>query len=110
MGTPLVADIFHPNRWDYVFSYLSGQTQAVEIRRVTLTFNGVQLAKIDADALLTEQGFIDEVDDLRKNRRKVDNTINPRALEGTTPANPVPVFPSPAGGAGAPMGGSGVTP
>jgi outer membrane protein assembly factor BamE len=110
MGTPLVADMYHPNRWDYVFSYLSGQTQAVEIRRVTLTFNGVQLAKIDADALLTEQGFIDEVDDLRKNRRKVDNKINPRALDGATPANPVPVFPSPAGGAGAPMGGSGVTP
>ncbi|BDW10168.1 hypothetical protein PSHI8_02500 [Polynucleobacter sp. SHI8] len=110
LGTPLVIDMYHPNRWDYVFSYLSGQTQETEIRKVTLTFNGVQLAKIDADILLTEQGFIDEVDDLRKNRRKVDNKVNLRALDGTPPANPVPAFPNPTGGAGIPPGGTRVTP
>jgi len=110
LGTPLMLDMFHPNRWDYVFSYLSGQTQETEIRKVTLTFNGVQLAKIEADTLLTEQGFIDEVDDLRKNRRKVDNKVNLRALDGTPPANPVPAFSNPSGGAGAPPGGTGVTP
>jgi len=110
LGTPLMLDMYHPNRWDYVFSYLSGQTQETEIRKVTLIFNGVQLAKIDADTLLTEQGFIDEVDDLRKNRRKVDNKVNLRALDGTPPANPVPVFPNPSGGPGSPPGGTGVTP
>jgi len=110
LGTPLVLDMFHPNRWDYVFSYMSGQTQETEIRKVTLTFIGVQLTKIDADTLLTEQGFIDEVDDLRKNRRKVDNNVNLRALDGTPPANPVPAFPNPTGGAGIPPGGTRVTP
>lgn len=110
LGTPLVLDMFHPNRWDYIFSYRSGETQKVEIRKVTLQFNGLQLAKIDADTLLTEQGFIDEVDDIRKNRRRVDSTLNPRALEGQAPVNPVPAFPNPTGGMGVPLGGTRTTP
>jgi outer membrane protein assembly factor BamE len=110
LGSPLIVDIFHPNRWDYIFSYRVGDTQEVQIRKVTLTFNGVQLAKIDADQVPTEQGFIDEVDDLKKNRRKVDNKVNLRALEENPPVNPVPAFPNPTSGAGIPPGGTRVNP
>ena len=110
LGTPLVTDMFHPNRWDYVFSYKSGATQEAEVRRVTLTFNGLQLAKIDADQVPTEQGFIDEVDDVRNNRRKVDNKVNLRALDESTPVNPVPEFPNPTSGPGIPPGGTRTNP
>ena len=110
LGSPLLADMYHPNRWDYVFSYRVGDTQEVEIRKVTLTFNGVQLAKIDADEVPTEQGFIDEVDDLKKNRRKIDNKVNLRALDNNVPVNPVPAFPNPTSGAGIPPGGTRVNP
>ena len=110
LGTPLVVDMFHPNRWDYVFSYRSGATQEAEVRRVILTFNGLQLAKIDADEVPTEQGFIDEVDDVRNNRRKVDNKVNLRALDEKTPVNPVPAFPNPTSGSGIPPGGTRINP
>lgn len=110
LGTPLVIDMFHPNRWDYVFSYRSGATQEAEVRRVTLTFNGLQLAKIDADQVPTEQGFIDEVDDVRNNRRKVDNKVNLRALDDNKPVNPVPAFPNPTSGSGIPPGGTRTNP
>jgi len=53
LGTPLVADVFHPNRWDYV--YLTGR--AGEVRRhhkITVVFDGDKLKYIDGDVVSTE--------------------------------------------------------
>ena len=48
MGTPLILDPFHPNRWDYV--YMTGRAGKVKrVRGVTLEFEGDQLARIDGD-------------------------------------------------------------
>jgi outer membrane protein assembly factor BamE len=38
MGTPLLVDTFHPNRWDYIYSFHPGNGQR-EQRRVTLFFD-----------------------------------------------------------------------
>ncbi len=106
LGSPLVVDMFHPNRWDYVFSYRVGQTQEVDLRKVTLTFDGLVLAKIVADEVPTEQRFIDEIDEFRLKGRKVDNKVNLRAQDPNAPINPVPAFPNPTSGAGIPPGGT----
>jgi outer membrane protein assembly factor BamE len=106
LGSPLVVDMFHPNRWDYVFSYRVGQTQEVDLRKVTLTFDGLVLAKIAADEVPTEQRFIDEIDEFRLKGRKVDNKVNLRAQDPNAPVNPVPAFPNPTSGAGIPPGGT----
>ena len=106
LGTPLVVDLFHANRWDYVFSYRNGQTQEVDLRRVSLIFDGVSLAKINADDVPTEQGFIDEIDAIKKNQRKVDNKVNLKAQDVNPAVNPVPAFPNPTSGAGIPPGGT----
>lgn len=39
LGTPMVADIFHQQRWDYVYSYRSGQTGKVESRKFAVFFD-----------------------------------------------------------------------
>jgi outer membrane protein assembly factor BamE len=46
LGTPLVADPFHPERWDYVYR-LEQRGRLVEQQRMTLYFNGDSLARID---------------------------------------------------------------
>lgn len=38
MGTPLLIDTFHPNRWDYIYSFHPGNGQR-EQRRITLFFD-----------------------------------------------------------------------
>jgi len=38
MGTPLLIDTFHPNRWDYIYSYQPGGDDR-EQRRITLLFD-----------------------------------------------------------------------
>lgn len=38
MGTPLLIDTFHPNRWDYIYSFQPGGEERQQ-RRLTLHFN-----------------------------------------------------------------------
>lgn len=48
MGTTLVADPFHQNRWDYYYQYGKGD-KITEQRRVTLFFSGDTLDRVDAE-------------------------------------------------------------
>ena len=69
MGTPLLASYFHANRWDYVFEFKrEGETVGKE-RRVTLIFEGDQLAKFGGDALPTEVELVAEIDTYARERR-----------------------------------------
>jgi len=48
MGTPLLADVFHQDRWDYVYTQQNGGDTPVE-RRVSLVFENDRLARIGGD-------------------------------------------------------------
>ena len=48
MGTPLVTDPFHPERWDYFYKFDKGG-QPREERRLTLIFEGEKLTKVLGD-------------------------------------------------------------
>ena len=39
LGTPLLTDIFHQERWDYVYSYRNGRTGVVETRQFSVFFD-----------------------------------------------------------------------
>lgn len=46
LGTPLLKDPFHKDRWDYIY-YLKPGNKAVKQSRLTLYFNDDQLSRID---------------------------------------------------------------
>lgn len=48
MGTPLVADSFHPERWDYFYEF-DRAGNATERRRLTLIFEDDRLARVIGD-------------------------------------------------------------
>lgn len=48
MGTPIVVDVFHQQRWDYVYNFQAGGGER-EQRRISLVFNKGNLASIDGD-------------------------------------------------------------
>ncbi len=48
MGTPLITDTFHSDRWDYVYTFKEGREQR-EQRRVTLFFEDELLARVEGD-------------------------------------------------------------
>jgi outer membrane protein assembly factor BamE len=60
LGTPLLADSFHPDRWDYIFT-LRQQGNPVQRRNVVLFFEGDVLKSIEAPDLPTELEFINSI-------------------------------------------------
>jgi outer membrane protein assembly factor BamE len=48
LGTPLVMDPFHPERWDYVYS-LQPAGKPREQRHITVVFENERLARIEGD-------------------------------------------------------------
>ena len=51
LGTPLVADIFHENRWDYVYRRQRANAREVEERRVSVFFEGDKLVRLEGDVM-----------------------------------------------------------
>lgn len=48
LGSPLIQDPFHKNRWDYIYTLQPGDTRAItERKHLKLTFENDKLASID---------------------------------------------------------------
>ena len=54
LGTPLVVDAFHKDRWDYVYRYSKGGT-VQEQRRIVVVFQDEKLARIEGDVIPAQQ-------------------------------------------------------
>lgn len=57
LGSPLLADPFHADRWDYLFM-IRRQGAEPQRRNVVLRFEGEQLKTIDAPDLPSEREFV----------------------------------------------------
>jgi outer membrane protein assembly factor BamE len=57
LGTPMVADSFNKERWDYIYYLKKGRTHHVDSRRVTVYFDGDKVARLDkpTDELAAQQ-------------------------------------------------------
>ena len=51
LGTPLVSDPFHADRWDYVYFYKKSSGASPETRRLTVIFNGDVLTRMEGDVV-----------------------------------------------------------
>ena len=47
LGTPMLADSFHPDRWDYLYYYKAGKTQKVEQHEFIVFFADEKVARIE---------------------------------------------------------------
>jgi len=65
LGSPLLASVFHADRWDYVFTFRR-QGQEPQQRRLTAFFKSDVLDRFEADALPTEAEFVASLDAGRK--------------------------------------------
>ena len=65
LGSPLLASVFHADRWDYVFTFRR-QGQAPQQRRLTVFFKAGVLERFEADELPSEAEFVASLDAGRK--------------------------------------------
>jgi outer membrane protein assembly factor BamE len=61
LGSPMLTDIFHTDRWDYPFT-IRRQGTTPQQRLVVLTFDGDALKTIEAPDLPTERDFVTSID------------------------------------------------
>ena len=76
LGTPLLASLFHGDRWDYVFT-LKRQGVEPKAYKYTVFFKGDQLERFAGDAMPSEQEFIATL----SNRRKLGKVPTLEATE-----------------------------
>src|ERR1700688_5308179 len=48
LGTPMLTDMFHQNRWDYPY-YLNRRTGETQIRKLYVVFEDGKLARFESD-------------------------------------------------------------
>ncbi|WP_341914377.1 outer membrane protein assembly factor BamE [Polaromonas sp. YR568] len=65
LGTPLLASVFHADRWDYVFT-LKRQGVEPQALRLTVFFKGDALERFEGDTMPSESDFVAKLDSRRK--------------------------------------------
>ena len=65
LGTPLMASLFHADRWDYVFT-MKRQSVAPQSFKYTVYFKGNVLERFEGDDMPSEAEFISKLSNQRK--------------------------------------------
>jgi outer membrane protein assembly factor BamE len=89
LGTPLLTDLFHSNRWDYTYTLRRGHGD-MTVKPLTLFFEEDALTRIDgamrpnparAESAEEERAVVVEVPDWQDNRGLIRRTLNTIGLE-----------------------------
>ncbi len=100
LGSPLLASVFHADRWDYVFTLKRPGAQP-QARRVTIFFKNDLLERIEADELPSEAEFVSTLKSNAKSGslpaleaseeslKKFPPASKPAQVTPATPATPV---------------------
>ena len=90
LGSPLLADPFHTDRWDYVFT-IRRQGAEPQLRRVVVRFKDDVLASIEGGAdLPSERDFVASIDTFKTSRNAPPLVLTEEQVK----ALPVPARPA----------------
>ena len=99
LGSPLLTDPFHADRWDYVFT-IRRQGAEPQLRRVVVLFKADTLESIDTGGELPgEREFVASIDTLKAPRSAPTLALTDEQIKAlpapTRPPAPEPVPPAP---------------
>jgi outer membrane protein assembly factor BamE len=103
LGSPLLTDVFHADRWDYVFTIRRQGTEPQQ-RKVIALFEGDKLKSIEAPDLPSEREFVASIDTHKAPRKLPTLALTPEEIKA------LPVPPKPEAPASAPEGPARVYP
>jgi outer membrane protein assembly factor BamE len=93
LGSPLLTDPFHADRWDYVFT-IDRPGTSPQRRSVVAHFEGDKLVKIDAPDLPSEREFVALVSRTSASGKPVTLELTPEQ-RAALPVPPKPPAPAP---------------
>jgi outer membrane protein assembly factor BamE len=94
LGSPLLTDLFHADRWDYAFT-IRRQGAEPQQRKVVVLFDGEKLKSIEAPDLPSERDFVASIDTAKGPSKVPKLALTPEEIK----ALPVPPKPQPAASA-----------
>ncbi|AKJ26976.1 outer membrane protein assembly factor BamE [Caldimonas brevitalea] len=90
LGSPLLTDAFHTDRWDYIFTIRRSGAEP-QRRVVTAHFQGEQLSRLEADdALPTEAQFVASIDTFKKRGKTPQLELTEQQLQALPTPTPKP--------------------
>jgi len=75
MGTPLITDSFHGDRWDYVFRRQKANSRELEQRKLTVFFEDGKLKRIRQALLALPGGHAALMGQARAAEKKLDEAV-----------------------------------
>ena len=87
LGSPLLTDVFHGDRWDYAFT-IRRQGAAPQQRRVTVFFDGDRVSRFDAGEAPSEREFVDAIDVSPPKPRRTPLELDEQQLRAIAPPKP----------------------
>jgi outer membrane protein assembly factor BamE len=97
LGSPLLTDTFHADRWDYVFTIRRRGAEPQQ-RKVVALFEGEKLKSISATELPSEREFVASIDTAKRSGKIPPLALTPEEIKA------LPVPPKPEQAASAPEG------
>lgn len=88
LGTPLIASLFHADRWDYAFS-IQRQGVASQNFKLTVYFKGDVLEQVDSDVLPSESEFAGRLARPKAQVKVPQLQASEEALKQFEPSKPV---------------------
>ena len=91
LGTPLLTDMFHANRWDYVF-FRERPNKTREERRISVFFENNRLVRVTGNAAPKPSSAAKAAEPQREAANSQDDSaaqsepVNPEAREAEAPA------------------------
>lgn len=105
LGTSLLSDVFHADRWDYVFTIRRQGVEAQQ-RRLTVFFKGETLDRFEGDPMPSEEEFVAALDTRARHGKvpkleasedelkKFDPKKGEKDTKDAQPAQPLPPLPA----------------
>ena len=88
LGTPLLASVFHADRWDYAFTMKNPGVEPVS-RKLTVFFKGDSLERFEGDEMVTEAEFAAQFAPPKKSIKAVPTLeASEESLKAFAPATP----------------------
>ena len=102
LGTPLLTDMFHADRWDYVFYFKRGSTNVVQQRDFVIMFTGDRVASWSGgEDLPSNLELLAEIDGDKSGKKAAVPNVASAASGASAPVAAAPAVVPPTGDAAA---------
>lgn len=75
LGTPIIKDVFHPDRWDYIYHFTPGYGEQ-QRRQLTLLFDRDEVIDIRKDNIIAEDSLLLQANEEKNKKEPAEEEVD----------------------------------